>query len=78
MNEFKVGDLVKVKGENIVFPIQRFSDGLEFPDSEEWVTRIPEDWLISTNGSAFNPDKCELYKGAVSVFVRGENEGVIY
>jgi len=61
MNDFKIGDMVKVKGENIVFPILEFTRGSH---------AVPDGWLQTNNFECYNPDKCELYNGAVSVFER--------
>ena len=73
MSKFNIGDMLKVKGENIVFKIDHFSSGLEFPDSDGWVTTIPRGWPVSPEGCAYNLDMCEKYTGAISVFERGED-----
>lgn len=65
MNEFKVGDLVKVKGDNIVFLTASLSKGLKI---------TPDGWPIDIFGTARNPDMCELYEGATSVFEGIEDE----
>ena len=61
MNKFKVGDLVKVKGENIVFEVYSMTQGGK---------HVPDGWLIGIDCGYHNPDMCELYKGAISVFER--------
>ena len=75
MTDFNIGDMLKVKGENFVFKIDHFASGLEFPDSEGWVTTIPKGWPVSPDGWSHNPDMCEMYTGAISVFERDEDNG---
>lgn len=65
MNEFKVGDLVKVKGENIVFKLAGFAHGMRL---------TPDGWLIGAEYCGYSPEKCELYKGAISVFKGDDDE----
>lgn len=57
---FNIGDYVKVKHSHRVFVVKGFA----LDDSKT----IPSGWLIDQNGSAVNPEFCERYKGATSVF----------
>lgn len=73
MNEFKIGDMVKVKGENNVFVVSSIASGLQYAAMQGYST-IPVGWLLNSRGGSIDPDKCELYKGATSVFDRSDDE----
>jgi hypothetical protein len=58
MNEFKVGDLVKVKGENVVIEIYSIGDSCIF-DKDGW---------------SYDAETISPYKGAISVFKGDNDE----
>jgi len=61
--KYKAGDLIKVIDENIVFELIGWSLNNKI---------IPDGWLVSKERESYNPDLCEPYKGAKSVFEKEE------
>lgn len=59
----KLGDWLKVEGENHVFRVCGFSFGSK---------TIPDGWPMTEQGSFMNPRYCEKYEGATSVLTLNE------
>jgi len=62
-HDFKIGDLVKVKGENRVFKVEGITKGLRLS---------PDGFIVGSDNLIHNPKFCEPYIGATSVFDKGE------
>ena len=58
--DFIIGSYVKLKFTQRVFAVRGFTCDKS--------SAIPAGWLIDQNGHAVNPEWCEHYKGATSVF----------
>ena len=58
MNDFKIGDMVKVKGENVVIEIYSIGDSCIF-DKDGW---------------SYETETISPYKGAISVLERAQDE----
>lgn len=57
-NNFMLGDLLKVDGQNRLIQVKGFTKN---------IFTIPDGWIIADQGEYINPNFCSLYNGAKSV-----------